>query len=827
MTIKSQTFYVDPNAVGGSTIVYLTSVDLYFAAKPDATNNVSGITNPTVSISISDTASTGYPVYAKKYPNSLVNKAYSSITTSATADTATTFTFSHPIQLDTGKVYSIDFSADDPGYILWYAETGNVLVGTTNSPFGGFSGGIQGQLYDYGNGGNLTPVTNAQLKYNVKVAKFSANNTTIEVVNDGFEFLITNNQKLNFLGGELVFPVYSNVSAQTVSFTAGSNTVTGTSTVFSSQFTSGQYIIAYSNNTTLYAGHIATVSNNTTLVLDEAASFTNSACKFFKAPAATVYHNDSSANVLILTDSNASGSTYRFSNSTLFTATLTGPYTNAGTMSTNTTITGLTNTATITGGMIVSANVTGIVSGTRVSSIVNSTAVGISAAATATASALFTFSSDQYTSVSSVSDLFVGQPVTANIAGVTSGTTITAIGTTTVNVSSVFTGSTTATTNVFAQTLVAGEASGANAYISLINFPVNTFQPQIGVNLPNGSNAVITYDFAASNGSTFIIQTANNKAVNYKDNEITGYSAQILSRSNEVIQSPSYLYSSNNKSAVFKVELSQANNSYSSPFLYSEKLDLFSSLYTINNTDTDEEITGQGDAYARHISTVITFDPTYAAQDLLVQSIAFIPAGTRIEAYAKIYNSHDSDTFDVKQWTKLAPVQSGNTNQISTSQSNNYIQLSFGIPNAPLSTTLTGFVSTANGSASVTGAGTLFNTVGANKLIAGDIVKIWNPNNPSIYQISRVNTVTNDTSITLNEKIANTSIGQPGFQIDKVNNPKQAFTNPVNYNVVRYYNTSGQPIDTFDTMQVKVVMLSSNGNVIPRLASLSAVGLSS
>ena len=79
----------------------------------------------------------------------------------------------------------------------------------------------------------------------------------------------------------------------------------------------------------------------------------------------------------------------------------------------------------------------------------------------------------------------------------------------------------------------------------------------------------------------------------------------------------------------------------------------------------------------------------------------------------------------------------------------------------------------------------------------------------------------------INEKISNVSIGQAGFQIDKINNPQQAFTNPQNYNVVRYYNTSGQPIDTFDTMQVKVVMLSSNGNVIPRLASLSAVGLSS
>ena len=757
MYIKSQTFYVDPNAVGGSTIVYLTSVDLYFTTKPDATNNISGITNPTASISISDTGSTGFPIYSKTYPYSTVNKAYSDITASTTADTATTFTFSHPIQLDTGKVYSIDFSADDPAYTLWYAQTGNVLVGTTNSPFGGFSGGTQGQLYDYGNGGNLTPVTNAQLKYAVKIAKFSANNTTIEVLNDGFEFLITNNQKLNFLGGELVFPVYSNVSAQTVSFTAGSNTVTGTSTVFSSQFTSGQYIVAYSNNSTLYAGHIVNVSNNTTLVLDEAASFTNTACKFFKAPAATVYHNDSSANVLILTDSNASDSSYRFSNSTLFTATLTA-------------------------------------------------------------------SSNQYTGVSSVSNLFVGQPVTANIAGITSGTTITAIGTNTVNVSSIFAGSTTVATNVYAQTLVAGEVSGANAYVSLVNFPVNTFQPQLGINLPNGSNAVITYDFAASNGSAFVVDTgAFNTAVNYKDNQVTGYSAQILSRSNEVVQSPSYLYSSNNKSAVFRVELDQDNNSYSSPFLYSEKLDLFASLYTINNSDTNEEITGQGNAYARHISTVITFDPTYAAQDLLVQSIAYIPAGTKVEAYAKIYNSNDSDTFDVKQWTKLAPVQSGNTNQISTSQSNNYIQLSWGMPNAPLSNTLTGYVTTANGSASVTGAGTLFNT----QISVGDIVKIWNPNNPSIYQISRVNARTNDTSLTLNEKIANTSIGQPGFQIDKVNNPQQAFTNPVNYNVVRYYNTSGQPIDTFDTMQVKVVMLSSNGNVIPRLASLSAVGLSS
>ena len=71
-------------------------------------------------------------------------------------------------------------------------------------------------------------------------------------------------------------------------------------------------------------------------------------------------------------------------------------YTNAGTMSTNTTITGLSNTSTILSGMFVSANLAGIDYGTTVSSIVNSTAVGISTAATATTSAIFSFSTNAF-----------------------------------------------------------------------------------------------------------------------------------------------------------------------------------------------------------------------------------------------------------------------------------------------------------------------------------------------------------------------------------------------------------------------------------------------
>jgi hypothetical protein len=111
--------------------------------------------------------------------------------------------------------------------------------------------------------------------------------------------------------------------------------------------------------------------------------------------------------------------------------------------------------------------------------------------------------------------------------------------------------------------------------------------------------------------------------------------------------------------------------------------------------------------------------------------------------------------------------------------------------------------------------------------VVGDVVKIYNPNVPANYQISRVNTITSNTVIVLNEGVSNASIAQAGFLIDKITNPNQAFTNPQNYNVVRYYNKTGQAIDTFDTMQIKMVMLSSDPNVVPRIASLSAVGLSS
>jgi hypothetical protein len=774
MYIKSQTFYIDPNSVNNAASVFLTSVDIYVNTKPAATNNASGLSNPGIRVTISDTDSVGAPIFGSTYPQSNVFLPYANITADPTgATSATTFTFSQPIPVTTGKRYSINVQADDDAYTLWYAKKDDAVLGTSSSPFPGFSGGYQGQLFDYGNSGNITPIQNTQLKYTVRIAQFTANTATYEIVNNGFEFFFTTGQKGTFLGGEIVYPLYANLSG-TVAFTTGSTVITGTGTSFLSTFVNNAYIVVYSNTSVTFARKISNIANNTSLTVSEAIPYTsNASTTFFKAPTGNVYNFDQSSNTLILTNSNANSSTY-FANSSLFTATLTN-------------------------------------------------------------------GSNQYTSVSSTTNLFVGQPVWANVSGVQPGTTITAIGTTTVNVSTNWsnagvTGSSVAATNVYASTPIVGGVSGANAYIgSIFVWPINQFEPEIGINVPPGGNASLTYSFASANSSVGFYMPAFLGVTNNTKKAITEYNAYILSRSIEQNQATSYLYGSAyglNKSGVIKTTLTQDSNTgniYTSPYIFAEKLDIFAGITTINNDATNEN-TNYGNAAAKHITQKISFDPTYSAQDLLVQAIAYVPAGTQLLAYAKLYNSKDSDIFTTKQWTALIPAVGNtvsNTTAVSTAQSNTYVQLSWGIPNQPLvAYTANGTVSVASSSTTgsvVTGSNTNFGT----EILVNDVVRIWNPLSPAVYAVAVVNSIASNVSLTLNTPISNTSITQPGFQIDKVSNPYQAFTNPQNYNVVRYYNSTLTEFDTYDTMQVKMVMLSNSSSTTPRIASLTAVGLSS
>jgi len=104
-----------------------------------------------------------------------------------------------------------------------------------------------------------------------------------------------------------------------------------------------------------------------------------------------------------------------------------------------------------------------------------------------------------------------------------------------------------------------------------------------------------------------------------------------------------------------------------------------------------------------------------------------------------------------------------------------------------------------------------------------------------------VNSVTSDTSLVLTDGIANTNLQGSGFNIALLGRapiiqssgaiissgyPYQAFNNITNGNVVRYYNSSMVPFDTYDTFQIKMVLLSNSVAVAPMVNNIRAIGIS-
>jgi len=306
MYIISQTFYLDKNAFHGADSAFVSGVDLFFKKKPNATNNSSGITNPGVIVSILDTTFSGAPNSMAEYKNSVTRESYGNIATSTGAVTATTFTFSQPIIVKTNTSYSIQVKFEDPDYDVWTAKTGDALVGTNNG-FSGFSNESQGQLFDYVTAGTVTPRASTQLKFRLKVAKFTANTETYYLTNKDFEFLTVSNQTAKFTGGEKVFQVEANATG-TVSFTLGGTTLTGNGTNFSTAVAVSGHVVLFANSSTYSVRQVNSITNATSLTVTEPFSYTNAAANFFVAPVAKAYSANQPANTVYLVDSFANSS---------------------------------------------------------------------------------------------------------------------------------------------------------------------------------------------------------------------------------------------------------------------------------------------------------------------------------------------------------------------------------------------------------------------------------------------------------------------------------------------------------------------------------------
>jgi hypothetical protein len=373
---------------------------------------------------------------------------------------------------------------------------------------------------------------------------------------------------------------------------------------------------------------------------------------------------------------------------------------------------------------------------------------------------------------------------------------------------------------------VIGSVSNATANVISVNsLSPSSITPNFNISLPAGSNDTINFVISTSNGTNYYTygNPTYTNVQNLKEFYTTDYKSYIMSKSLEVLSNNSP-YLLQNKSVVFNVTLTAPDNSqgiYASPYLSREDLNLFAYTSNINNNH-DYENTNSGRAAARHITKKLSFDQGLYAEDLIVYATVFQPAGTKVEAYAKLYNANDPESFDNKEWTRLT-VTNGNSSTVSTSSSNNYFELTWGIPNTPPSLYQgDGTVTVTTGNSTIVGFGTSFDEQFSN----GNVVKIYQPLFQNNFQVAVITSIANATQITINSSTTNNSILGSGMYIDKIADPYVGFLNPQNNNIVRYYNKNVVQYDAYDTVQVKFVLLSASDTVVPRIHNIRVVGVS-
>lgn len=725
------------------------------------------------------------------------------------------------------------------------------------------------------------PVANATLSVNVEINSgsggsnnanivYTSNSTKFHIATGYYEYIIYEKKKSKpkVKGGEWVYQntvFYPGGSANpvTVSVVRGSDLITANSQWPNGQSFNWNSVYGSSNNMEYIvlislnddqAGErrtdikqVVSIESNTILRVDSGMNFTNSAAYFIKSPVAQVDFLDKSKSfdlsykidgkhkkrtkqdLLVLNHSNANG-THRFVNNTLNSVSISaagGGYNNNEVLY----IYGYESVAnSIQGGYPAIANIVTNSSG-------NITAVYLSnvgAGFVNTANAIYKVVNSSTTSVSNT---------TSNTANGTG-----------------------ATFTVTEGTVLRAEFDGDDrkgGYFTncdIINIEIADVIPTANVNNPAGTNYDIYYQnpyFVVQDSNTYLGVTyfvdgdvnKNKKLVKLFDkNGLPFKNTPVLpSRSNEFVIVDVGTGTTNNEPLRPNTTIvGVSNNDF--VCIQPKELTLTYSRFNINN-DYSGENTNYGNADSKHITKKINFANGRFAEDLLVYLTAYRPLNTDIKVFARIHNSKDAEAFDDKDWTMLE-LKDGDIYS-SSADPDDYIEMTYGFQKHPnVAIALTGTVNVANSTTvNVIGSGTTFTSNAISKLLVNDLVKIYPPLFPDNYAITVVSAVANDTQFSINKPIANLDIQGDGLKVEligRVGNssvagfgyPLQAFNNRLNDNVARYYSSSMMEYDTYDSMQLKIVLLSdiaqvntATANVIPttvpRVDDIRAIGVTS
>jgi len=205
---------------------------------------------------------------------------------------------------------------------------------------------------------------------------------------------------------------------------------------------------------------------------------------------------------------------------------------------------------------------------------------------------------------------------------------------------------------------------------------------------------------------------------------------------------------------------------------------------------------------------------------------AYRPLNSDVKVYAKLHNSEDLEAFDDKVWTPLTYVGENSGKYSSSEDTNDFISYELGLQNYPeAANTLPGpFKTTYNANNLIATDPTRLNP--SSYVVAGDVVRIYDPVFPDSNYIVVPVSSANSTQIVLATAITSNNVVGNSITVDKVKYATSAFNNPENDNISRYYNTTGAAFDTFNTMQIKIVFTGDFSHLAPKVDQIQVIGVS-
>ena len=872
----AQTFYVDSAALKGASQCTISSISLCVKGKPLATNNKSGIAYPGLRASIYPCNSDGTPNLATKIKNAFAVREFNEIVASADASAETIFNYLKPVIVKTDAYYALVISADgDEDYTFWNCTDGEYYV-STNIITSGATVKYLGNYYEYTSStanfpaqisvttigatqntsiSNWKPLKNTELKFSVSVAlnldvepgSIVANSTNANtgnnvtyglsyvLPNESYEFMTFDKYSYSSnttsvpsdMVGKLVYQdtvvKYGPLTVRAGNTTVVSGNTINFNTLFNPVTTASPYIVLkdVASGTTVIR-KIVDVQSNTQIMLDSAPGFNSNTCSFLVSPVAEItsvddywysgnwwngtvlsYIPNKLVNLAIMQNSSAN-STVRFVNNHITSGTVSVPgsgYAN-------------TDYVVVSCGVAASLN--------AAANIVTSNTGAITS---------MSFSNVGYGLVNTLSYAIKNAN---NVPSTGSGATLTFTSGQNIKTASPTPASTFA--NVIFDNFEAHRLSPSIIILNNVNATIDTYQHFAYYVYPGAENTLLKLPVAAR---TTVVGGSQITPLTYNDGRLW----VVPSRSNDVLFANTVIGATNaNTDVISNTDIGntagcvteyviQSNNIFTVPCVVTPDLNMYQ--YVINNDATNER-KHNGNALAKHISKKITFNTGQQAEDIVVVLQARRPPNTNINVYAKIYNSADTESFDDKDWTKLTVTTPNANTTTDINDASSFVEFQYGFKPYPTSyLTANGTATTTLNSNVVNGSvGSTYNTT----FIASDIVKIYQPLFPQDYQIAVIDSIANSSQFTLKSAVSNTNIVGPNMNVDLIGRlanganaeiglPMQAFNNALNYNVVRYYNSALNVFDGYDSFAIKIVLLSSQRNVVPMIENVRAIGV--